>query len=92
MLRATHEARLAEQKSATEIATFRAVQAESQAEYWRRRAELFIDRAAAKVGITHEPVMREMNIPVDAYANNPFAGMGINLIDTTREDGRSKEA
>lgn len=89
MLRATHVAAMAEQKSAIEIATYRAAQAESQAEYWRRRAELFIDRASAKAGITHEPVMRDMDIPVDAFAHNPFGGMGINMIDSTRADGRT---
>lgn len=85
MFRATHRAAVAEAQSAVALANYKAAQAEAQVEYWRRRAELFIDRASAKAGITHEPVMHEMQIPVDPYANNPFGGMGVQFIDSSKE-------
>lgn len=87
VLRAVHTAQMAEAESRVNAAHFRAAQAESQAEYWRKRAELFIDRASAKTGVSHEPVMRET--PVDHRVEvSPFMGIGINVIDSTREDGK----
>lgn len=66
-------------------------EARQQAAYWRARAELFIDRAAARAGLTHEPVMRPVpEVPIDPFAGNPFAGVGISVIDSTREDGRAR--
>lgn len=88
LLRAVHDAQLAEAESRVNAANFRAVQAESQAEYWRKRAELFIDRASAKAGVSHEPVMRETPPAVLDAESSPFAGIGISVIDSTREDGR----
>jgi hypothetical protein len=85
MLRATHDAALAEVKSQADTATFRAVQAEGQAAYWRQRAELFIDRAAARAGISHEPVMRETTPPsTDPFVNNPMAGAFMTSFDSTK--------
>jgi hypothetical protein len=89
MFRSTHSLLLERERAASALAAFRAAQAESQAEYWRRRAELFLDRAAAKAGVSHEPVMRENPIAgIDPFAANPFGGIGISEIDSTREDGK----
>jgi hypothetical protein len=83
VLRAVHEAEIAAKDR--ELAEARA-----QLAYWRARSELFIDRAAAKAGITHEPVMRNGDDPpiVHPLDPNPLAGFGINVIDSTRHDGR----
>lgn len=92
VLRAVHEAQIAEAESRVNAAHFRAAQAESQTEYWRKRAELFIDRASARVGLTHEPVMRETPVtPAAMEASSPFAGIGLHVFDSTTEDGRPKQ-
>ncbi len=92
MFRSTHALALEKERAASALAAFRAAQAESQAEYWRRRAELFLDRAAARAGVSHEPVMRENPVAgIDPYAANPFGGIGISMIDSTRDDGRAVE-
>jgi hypothetical protein len=93
LLRAVHNAQMAEAESRVNAANFRAAQAESQAEYWRKRAELFIDRASARVGLTHEPVMRETPVasPSAMEASSPFAGIGLHVFDSTTEDGRPKQ-
>ena len=85
VLRAVHDVQV--EALEREIADLRASKA-----YWRARAELFIDRSAAKAGLTHEPVMRHAgvaDVPVDPFALNPFGGMGIQEIDTSRSDGRA---
>lgn len=85
VLRAVHEAEVG--ALARELAESR-----RQESYWRARSELFIDRAAAKAGITHEPVMRHAgveDIPVDPFAANPFAGIGVSVFDSTKADGRA---
>lgn len=91
LFRATHEARMAELAGARDLAVFKAAQAEAQADYWRRRAELFLDRAAAKAGITHEPVMRgPSEVPIDPFAMNPFGGFSLTEFDSTATDGKAR--
>lgn len=92
MLRATHEAAIARVESQRDTAAFKAAQEEQQRRYWQARAELFIDRASAKQGLTHEPVMRHAEgsgVPVEPFALNPFGGMGISIIDSSRTDGKA---
>lgn len=86
--RARHDAIVAELRGRLELAVFRAVQSDAQVEYWRKRAELFLDRASARVGITHEPVMREGGEPrqTEHEAVNSFAGFGVAVIDSTKPD------
>lgn len=92
LLRSRHDALIAELQGRLDLAVFRAAQADEQAVYWRRRAELFLDRATARVGITHEPVMREggeqRNNAVDPMLANAFSGMGMDAFDSTKVDGK----
>jgi hypothetical protein len=51
--------------------------------YWRTRAEKLIDSALVRANAAHEPMMREPKI--DQRTANPFGGMSVSEIDTTRK-------
>jgi hypothetical protein len=53
--------------------------------YWKKRAELYIDRASAKAGLTHEPVMAERS-PVEDITS-ALAGAGMMEFDSTKLKG-----
>ena len=58
---------------------------QAQVTYWQTRCELYIDRAAAKAGIAHEPVMTGERTLVDQLAQIPvFGGVGIDVVDSTK--------
>ena len=52
--------------------------------YWRTRAEMFLDRATARAGLSHEPVMRERTPEQILGALPPFAGAGLMEFDSTK--------
>lgn len=53
-----------------------------QAAYWQKRAELYIDRAASRAGITHEPVMTETATP-PVEMLSALAGMAMQEFNST---------
>jgi len=66
-------------------------EARQHASYWRARAELFLDRAAARAGISHEPIMTgPSDIPIDPFAVNPFGGLALTEFDSTKTDGKAR--
>lgn len=86
MLRATHHGEIARLEERQIRLEREREHAQAEANYWRKRAELFIDRASAKAGITHEPVMRENPIAgLDPFSATPFAGIALSEFDSTKQ-------
>jgi hypothetical protein len=85
MLRARHDAIVARHEERELRLERERDHAKGEREYWQRRAELFIDRASARTGVSHEPVMRDTPVPgLDPFASHPFAGIGIGEFDSTK--------
>jgi hypothetical protein len=85
MLRATHDAEVGRLEERLIAKERECEHLREGKKYWRQRAELFIDRAAAKAGVTHEPVMRETPVPgLDPFSAHPFAGIGLSEFDSSK--------
>lgn len=75
---------LAEERIKTVFLEQQLAETRAREDYWRTRCELFIDRAAAKAGLTHEPVMTERSVDQLAGLIPALAGAGMTEFDSTK--------
>lgn len=61
--------------------------AESDATYWKTRAEKFLDQIALRSGIISEPTMTPAGLPVESRQDTVFRALGVSEINADKGSG-----